>query len=150
MARGGARNGRPGASYGNRTDLNAPKPLAPTAVGGQTYGQAGQQLAAQKAVPMAPPPVAAPAGGAPPAPTPVPQGPPPGSRGAFNRPTERPLEPVTAGVPSGPGPGPESVVGLGGAQQDQTVGALLNRLAAQPGASANVQAMASAVNAGRT
>jgi hypothetical protein len=31
----------------------------------------------------------------------------PGAFGAFNRDTENPLEPVTAGAPLGPGPGPE-------------------------------------------
>lgn len=40
---------------------------------------------------------------------PLPQvpGPVPGERGSFLRPSENPAEPVTAGLPLGPGPGPE-------------------------------------------
>ena len=78
------------AAYGQRTDLN----MAPTAVPGQTYGEAGAQIAAQRAVPMGAP--AAPA--APTAPTST-----PGQYGPLDRPTERPNEPVTAGAPFGPG-----------------------------------------------
>ena len=78
------------AAYGQRTDLN----MAPTAVPGQTYGEAGAQMAAQRAVPMGAP--AAPA--APKAPTVA-----PGQYGPLDRPTERPNEPVTAGAPFGPG-----------------------------------------------
>lgn len=78
------------AAYGQRTDLN----MAPTAVPGQTYGEAGAQMAAQRAVPMGAP--AAPT--APSAPTST-----PGQYGPLDRPTERPQEPVTAGAPFGPG-----------------------------------------------
>lgn len=78
------------AAYGQRTDLN----MAPTAVPGQTYGEAGAQMAAQRAVPMGAP--AAPA--APSAPTST-----PGQYGPLDRPTERPNEPLTAGAPFGPG-----------------------------------------------
>jgi hypothetical protein len=78
------------AAYGQRTDLN----MAPTAVPGQTYGKAGAQIAAQRAVPMGA--QAAPA--APKAPTST-----PGQYGPLDRPTERPNEPVTAGAPFGPG-----------------------------------------------
>lgn len=63
---------------------------------GQTYGEAGRQMASQSAVPVAAPPTAAPA---------RPAGPAPGSFGAFDRPTEAPNEPLTAGVDFGPGPG---------------------------------------------
>lgn len=101
---GGARTGTPGTRYGNRTDLQAPK-AAPN----QTYGQAGQQLAAQRAVPLpaAPPPATAPQ--------------PPGQGGAagpfatpadtpnLTDPTQRPDEPLTAGLPFGPGSGPEAL-----------------------------------------
>lgn len=81
------------AAYGQRTDLNMPA----TAVPGQTYGEAGKQIAAQKAVPMAAP-------AAPVAPTAT-QRPTiePGSFGPLDRPTERPNEPLTAGAPFGPG-----------------------------------------------
>ena len=83
--------------YSNRTDLQNPaKKMAATAAKGQTYGEAGKQMAAQRAVPMAG------------SPAPAPQRPrnpvAPGSMGAFNRDTTAPDEPVTAGANVGPGP----------------------------------------------
>ena len=78
------------AAYGQRTDLN----MAPSAVPGQTYGEAGAQMAAQRAVPMGAPT----APSAPKAPTST-----PGQYGPLDRPTERPNEPLTAGAPFGPG-----------------------------------------------
>lgn len=157
MPRGGVRNGRPGVAYPNRADLNAPRPLAPTAAPGQQYGAAGAQLAAQAAVPMAPqalpsvpgggqnPPAQAPGGAAP---SSQPPGPAPGSLGAFARPTERPGEPVTSGLPIGPGPGPEAVPGF--AQRSAgTLGDLLAQMAATPHASPEVQALAAYVGGGR-
>ena len=82
------------ATYSNRTDLQNPAAkIAATAAKGQTYGEAGKQLAAQKVVPMGPSPSDVQ--------KPVVQ---PGSLGAFNRETERPNEPVTAGVNMGAGP----------------------------------------------
>lgn len=115
MARGGRRQGRVGQSYANRTDLNpGPRPLPAAAATGQPYGAAGQQLAAQQAIPMAsgpvvspsptPAPAAAPSGGMPP-------GPLPGSLPPLNRPSERPGEPLTTGAPVGAGPGPEVLGG---------------------------------------
>ena len=81
--------------YSNRTDLQNPaKKMAATAAKGQTYGEAGKQIAAQRAVPMA---------GAAPAPRPR-NAVAPGSMGAFNRDTTAPDEPVTAGANVGPGP----------------------------------------------
>jgi hypothetical protein len=85
--------------YPNRSDLRNPaKKIAAKAAPGQTYGEAGKQMAAQRAVPMAAPPTDV-------APTATPQQPrvAPGSMGPLNRPTERPNEPVTAGAPFGPG-----------------------------------------------
>ena len=81
--------------YSNRTDLQNPaKKMAVTAAKGQTYGEAGKQMAAQRAVPMAAP-----------APAPRPRNAvAPGSMGAFNRDTTAPDEPVTAGANVGPGP----------------------------------------------
>jgi len=76
-------------AYGQRTDLNK---MAPTAAPGQTYGEAGAQKAAQRAVPMG-----ASAQPAPPSAT-------PGQYGPFDRATERPNEPITAGANFGPGP----------------------------------------------
>ena len=82
------------AAYGQRTDLN----MAPTAVPGQTYGEAGAQIAAQRAVPMG-------ASAAPATPSATPSAPTstPGQYGPLDRPTERPNEPLTAGAPFGPG-----------------------------------------------
>lgn len=82
-------------NYPNRSDLRG---LAPQAVTGQTYGEAGRQIAAQRAVPMAAPPTeqAAPR-------------PRPGTLGSLTRRTERPAEPITAGAPFGPGLGPEAL-----------------------------------------
>lgn len=102
-ANGGARQGTPGTPYANRSDLRTQKPMAAP---GQEYGKAGAQLAAQKAVPLpAAPPVsagnAAAGGGGPMAePAPLPD---------LYRPTERPNEPVTHGLPTGPGAGPEAL-----------------------------------------
>lgn len=101
---GGARQGTPGVAYGNRRDLQTQKP---SAAQGQIYGQAGAQLAAQKAVPIAGaaagvPPQAQPGPGQGPmqAPPPLPD---------LYRPTENPNEPVTHGLPTGPGAGPEAL-----------------------------------------
>jgi hypothetical protein len=79
-------------AYGQRTDLNK---MPATAAPGQTYGEAGAQKAAQRAVPMG-----ASAPTAPPSAT-------PGQYGPFDRATERPQEPVTTGNPLGAGAGPE-------------------------------------------
>lgn len=101
---GGARQGTPGTPYQNRTDLQTQKPTAAT---GQAYGQAGAQLAAQKAVP-----IAGAAAGVPPQAQPAPgQGPmaPPPPPPDLYRPTENPNEPVTHGLPMGPGGGPEAL-----------------------------------------
>jgi hypothetical protein len=82
----------------NRSDLRNPaQKIAKAAAKGQTYGEASEQMRAQQAVPMGS------------APTDVqPQRVTPGSLGAFNRPTERPDEPVTAGASFGPGRTPTS------------------------------------------
>lgn len=103
MPRGGKRNGTAGKSYANRTDLNTGGKVPATAAPGQAYGQAGQQMQAQQAMPIAPQPTpAGPSGGA--APSPGPAGVLPGSLGKLDRPTDRPDEPLTAGAPVGPGP----------------------------------------------
>jgi hypothetical protein len=100
---GGARQGTPGTPYQNRRDLQTQKP---TAAPNQEYGKAGQQLASQRAVPMA-----GAAAGVPPTAQPAPgqgpmQAPPPPD---LYRPTELPNEPVTHGLPTGPGGGPEAL-----------------------------------------
>ena len=111
--RGGKRTGKPQSAYGNRTDLHS-SIAGPTP--NQVYGQGVAQQQALKAVPLpasgttppgaAAPPPAPPAPGAPPAgPAPVL----PGGLGPIDRPSERPNEPLTAGLSSGPGPGPEAL-----------------------------------------
>ena len=88
------------ATYPNRTDLNNPaKKLPVTTAPGQTYGEAGAQRAAQKAVPM----------GAPQPPQAQQQQRQPLPVTPLTAPTERPDEPITAGNPLGAGPGMESL-----------------------------------------
>ena len=65
---------------------------------GQTYGKRKQQMEAQRAVPMGRSPVETTAAQA--------ARPQPAPAGAFLAPTTRPAEPITAGAPFGPGPGP--------------------------------------------
>lgn len=100
---GGARQGNPGKPHPNRSDLRAQKIAVPPSA---EYGQGERLRAAQQAVPLAGAPAAATpaaAAGAAPAQAPPP-GPMAGEQGDLLRPTERPGEPVTAGVPFGPGP----------------------------------------------
>lgn len=79
--------------YSNRTDLQN---IAAKVATGQTYGVAKQQMDAQRAVPMGKSPVDVAAV----------QRPVPGTLGGLTRPTERPMEPITAGAPFGSGPSP--------------------------------------------
>jgi hypothetical protein len=96
---GGARQGAQGASYTNRQDLNeAPRQAVQTA-SGQPYGARTAQEQAQKAMPLPAQAPIQPAGTAvaPPAymtPDDVP---------TFGAPSQRPDEPVTAGLSFGPG-----------------------------------------------
>lgn len=107
-------------AYPNRTDLQNPaKKVARQAAKGQQYGKATAQLQAQKAVPIG----RAPSESVPP-PQPQ-QGPMPGSLGAFTRQTERPNEPLTAGVNFGPGP---NAAQAGVAQPIRTDDPVLERL----------------------
>ncbi len=138
MARGGRRKGEPGKPYPNRSDLRGPgTPDIPKNFTGQPYGAAQQQQQAQAAAPAGPP-QGAPGPAAALGPPPVPAG----SLGAFNRASERPGEPITAGLPSGPGPGPEAL-GLReqGNEEDVDLTAVarylptLELLASLPGAS---------------
>lgn len=117
---GGRRTGTPGVAYPQRTDLNQPVQVA----AGQPYGARQEQVAAQKAVPLP---------AAPPVPVPPPS-PAPGSFGSFLRPTEKPSEPLTAGLPFGAGPGTEAVAGpWGGLSDDDRIVAELKGLyAADP------------------
>ena len=87
-------------AYGNRTDLNNPaNKMRKMAATGQTYGSATEQMRSQAAVPM---------GG-----SPAEQVPAPGSMGGLDRMTERPSEPITAGMNFGEGPGPEVLAAPG-------------------------------------
>ena len=85
MARGGSRQGQPGKGYTNRTDLNVAR--APQ-TGTNTAAAAGQIA-----------PVSRPSGQQPqryyPTPDSIPR---------LDDPTARPDEPITAGLPLGPGP----------------------------------------------
>lgn len=91
--RGGRRSGTPGKAYAQRSDLNTqPRAQPVRTTSADTYGDATRQQAAQQAVPL-------------------PQQPPPPAPGqlGFTEPTRRPSEPITAGLPMGPGPGPEAL-----------------------------------------
>lgn len=86
--------------YSNRTDLQNPAAkMAATAAKGQTYGEAGKQIAAQKAVPMGASPSDVQTPQVTQAPTPM-----PGQITDLTGMTERPNEPLTAGMNFGPGP----------------------------------------------
>lgn len=94
MPRGGARQGAPGKAYSNRTDLLM-----------QRAGQSGTNTAAAAGVraPALPPqPMAGPGG------QPMPQIT-PDQVAALDAPTARPNEPVTHGLATGPGGGPEAL-----------------------------------------
>lgn len=92
MPRGGRRKGTPGKAYGNRTDLM--KGYNPTT--GLTTPAAGGQ--------DTPP---APQGGT--GGPPMPMGPGPDQTPNLTDPTALPHQPVTAGLPNGPGPGPQQI-----------------------------------------
>ena len=161
--KGGARQGSPGqAPRPNRSDLAASVPVA--VAPGQTYGQGVEERRAQQAVPVSQPP-------GPPTGAPVPTSGPPGGdlpqaaqtaqaqgQGPFPgeipwlHPTQRPHEPVTAGMPTGPGPGPEVLQGIGQMafqQQNEqgTLRDLLGSMAAQPGATTAIRDLAQTAGA---
>ena len=86
----------------------------------QQYGQAAQQEAALKAIPLPDntPSFTSSAQSSPPIPTSAPAAQPmaeppspvtPGMGGAFDAPSDRPFEHVSAGLPIGQGPGPEAL-----------------------------------------
>lgn len=110
--RGGKRQGQPGKAYSQRSDMQAP-----SAAPGQTYGVQAQQLRAQQQIPLpkqAPPSQPAQVGGAAAGPPPpAAAAPMPGSLGGLADPTSRPNEPITAGLNTGAGPGPEALGGGG-------------------------------------
>jgi hypothetical protein len=137
----------------NRADLTQPSAQA---VPNQPYGVAAAQRAAAQAIPMGQPPL-----GAAPTQTPPqaqPQAPTqplavPGGNGPLSRPTERPNEPVTHGLPMGPGAGPEALQGVGaaarqGAVEQGTLTHLLTSLAAQPNATSAIKDLAARAQGG--
>lgn len=130
MARGGRRAGKVGQAYSNRSDLNTVTKLPIMVAPSNKYGAAEQQMESQRAVPLAPAPNpgAGPAAGTP-SEAPGPQ---PGSFGAFDRPTDRPHEPISAGAPFGPGPGAEAM-GIGPQGPGSSLVAMLSQLAATSG-----------------
>lgn len=89
---GGVREGTPGDPKPNRTDMNSAIPIDSAPSAGREWGAVTADLAAQRVVPMAPPP-----------------GPQPGELTPLNAPSERPHEPITTGISLGEGPGPESL-----------------------------------------
>lgn len=99
---GGARQGQPGKSYPNRTDMQQNRaPAQPIrTVPAKTYGDATAQRQAQQAIPL---PQATP----------------------LTAPTARPNEPLTAGMPRGPGPGAEAVTPPIGLSADENLEATI-------------------------
>lgn len=76
-----------------------------------------------------------------------------GAAGPLDRPSERPNEPVTHGLPMGPGGGPEVLDGVGaaarqGAIEQGTLTHLLTSLAAQPGATSAIKDLAARAQGG--
>lgn len=135
MPRGGQRTGKPGKSYGNRTDLNPAVPIK--AAPGQQYGKATAQIEAQRAVPVArpatdvvaPAPAVGPDASAPASGPAAPPMPLPGQVIPLDAPSQRPGEPITAGLAMGAGAGPEALGPLGGGGED--VGMQLRAIYAQ-------------------
>lgn len=92
MPPGGSRTAKAGATYANRSDLNGSADA--------TYGDGVNAEVVKAATPnttSAPRPSMG--GGQPMAP--------PGAIGPLDAPTDRPAEPLTAGLPIGAGPGPQ-------------------------------------------
>ena len=87
---GGARQGTPGKGYANRTDLSVNRDMSKNtaATGGMPAPSHGETM-------RPPEPPAKYASDSP----------------NLTDPTNRPGEPITAGLPSGPGPGPEALAG---------------------------------------
>lgn len=120
-------------------------PISPVA--GQEYGASQQQMQLERSLPtpnlrnepLPPTTVPQPAGAAPPAPGGAAADPHAaalaaaaalrGQTGLLQQPSTRPNEPITAGLPIGPGPGPEVLAGRIGTP----AGDLFRRLTAETG-----------------
>ena len=143
----------------NRSDLTQPSAQA---VPNQPYGQAAEQKMAMNAIPLPNQqqarPLSAPAAGgavssAPGVPSAVPGAAMVGANGPLTRPSERPNEPVTHGLPVGPGAGPEALQGVGAAAREGvveqgTLTHLLTNLAAAPGATSAIKDLAARAQSG--
>ncbi|HET6873993.1 MAG TPA: hypothetical protein VFH70_04405 [Acidimicrobiales bacterium] len=147
--RGGTRVGTPGASYGQRTDLNQQRSLPVAAAPHQTYGAVQAQMEAQRQVPMAAPPSTPAPQAAPGGPTPAPSPIPPGAHGPIDRPTERPTEPVTAGAALGPGPGPAAIPQGPSNPQNTNLSTMLAQIAQATGSQAIANLAQHAMGAGQ-
>ena len=95
------------------SDVSYDQSPAMMAARGQTYGKRKEQMEAQRAVPMGRSPVEAPVAR-----------PRPAAPGSLTAPTARPDEPITAGAPFGPGPGPMAAGIPMMSQQDTTLAEL--------------------------
>lgn len=98
---------------------------------GQAYGQAQDQQAAQKAVPLPRDPASA-GPSAQPGPDLMALAAQMGGATPLNSPTQRPNEPVTAGLPFGDGAGPEAISGMFPTRRNATADTL-EKLAAWTG-----------------
>jgi hypothetical protein len=105
-ARGGPRQGAVGGRYPNRSDMTAPgQAITPSNLPpSQAYGQGVQQARGLAAVPAGSPPSPAAGGGGGQQVALA-----PGDVPSLRDPTANPDEPVTAGLPLGPGAGPEAL-----------------------------------------
>lgn len=153
----------------NRTDLNVPGPPpgAPPGLGqpngqpiqvptGGAYGEAQDLRQQQQATPlpqMPPPPSGPPqAPGAPPAPVNMgaamqaAQNMPPPNLGSLSRPTERPGEPVTAGLPGGAPVTPGTQMT---APDNGSISSMLSKMAAATGSAALNQLAGRATSMGQ-
>ena len=158
--RGGPRDGVTGRNYANRTDLrganvvaaqpqNQPgQKMAAQAASGQAYGAASAQMAAQKALPIANQSVAnVPQAQAP-------QGQPMAQPNQPSAPltplfaaTNFPNRPVTDGVASSPGLGPESLpTNSPVVAQYQTAKSIIQQMAADPNAGPAIAFLAQRIN----
>lgn len=148
MPRGGRRSGAPGKAYAQRSDLSVnkgPVPNQPYPMGGgQGYGEQKAMMDSQAQMPVSSPQAPGPTAGPPglPGQPQAPLGPAPGELGTFHGPTERPNEPITHGLPTGPGGGPE-VLSNPATRPALT---LLQQMAASPFASDDVKALANLFN----
>ena len=127
MPRGGARQGTPGKGYANRTDLT------------QNYAPNTQNTAATGGMTAPPPPPDQPAQQQPPSAT-------PDDSPMMSDPTQRPDEPVTAGLDSGAGVGSNALLGADPRAQETAIiaakwGPVLDHISSKPDTPDSVRVM---------